>query len=111
MWGSGADYLIFDDVIWDELEDLEYPSNKNFSLKLVLSMTVSRDKHLPHPNVHSQVGIDSETAVTIDVKQPAIVLITEGQAEGSLTAEPTNAIQEARADQWNKRAIVYRMGD
>jgi hypothetical protein len=56
------------------------------------------------------VGIDSETVVTINVKQPAIVLITEGQAEGSLTAEPTDAIQTARADYWSKRAIIYRMG-
>jgi tRNA uridine 5-carbamoylmethylation protein Kti12 len=30
MWNSAADYLIFDDVIWDEFEDLGYPSKKSF---------------------------------------------------------------------------------
>ena len=54
--------------------------------------------------MYSPVGIDSETAVNIDVKQPAMVLITEDQAEGSLTDESSDAIQAARA-------IVYRMGN
>ena len=48
-----------------------------------------------------------ETTVTVNVKQPVVVLITQGQAEGFLTAQATDGIQTTRADYWSKRAIIY----
>ncbi|CAF3861776.1 unnamed protein product [Rotaria magnacalcarata] len=58
---------------------------------------------------NGSVGVDLETVVTINVKQPAIVLITEGQAEGSLTAKPIDYIQAAGARFCSEQVIIYRM--
>jgi hypothetical protein len=57
--------------------------------------------------VYSYEGIGSEIAVTINVNQSAIVLITEDRMEGSFTAEPTDIIQAACAQYWSKQAIIY----
>ena len=44
MWNNAADYLIFDYVIWDEFEDLGYPSKESFFTQ-VGSVNVCKPEH------------------------------------------------------------------
>lgn len=47
--------------------------------------------------------------IEINVKQPSIVLIDQGTAEGSLTIPPRDFDDKQEAKFWKARSIIYRM--
>ncbi|CAF4166494.1 unnamed protein product, partial [Rotaria sp. Silwood2] len=93
-WHKKARYLVFDDIPWDEWENLNFPSKKD--MLTANGKVAVTDKY--------------ERTVKIDVKVPSIVLLNPGD-DGSLSKEPVTRQQIADADYWSRRAVVYRMGE
>ncbi|CAF1056799.1 unnamed protein product [Adineta steineri] len=89
------DYLIFDDIDWDRFNELCFPLRKD--LLKQNGLTITSDKH--------------ESTTEINVKQPAIVLLNLGRAEGALGCQSITYEEQCEATYWQRQAIIYRMSE
>ncbi|CAF1437120.1 unnamed protein product [Adineta steineri] len=93
-WKNSAHYLIFDDIPWDQFEQLGFPSKKG--LLTQNGLTMATDKYRP--------------STKINIRQPAIVLLNDEDA-GSLIAQPPLTVEQQQTfNYWQHRAIIYHMG-
>ncbi|CAF1311227.1 unnamed protein product [Rotaria sordida] len=93
-WSDYARYSVFDEIPWDDFDKLNFPNKKG--LLLQKGRLKATDKY--------------RGTTTINVTQPAIVLLHEYTDVGSLATRPTTIPGCAEANFWNKRALIYRMG-
>ena len=110
-WNDYARYSVYDDVPWDDFEKWNYPFMKSLLTqngKLNVSQHPSVVVHLRF-SLSSKVTDKYRTSMTINVRQPAIVLMNPENA-GSLLAQPTTVAAQQLAAYWRKRATVYVMG-
>ncbi|CAF5001755.1 unnamed protein product, partial [Rotaria sp. Silwood1] len=93
-WNDSASYLIFDDIPWDQFEELGFPFKKYLLTQNGITIATDTNTEI----------------IEIDVAQPAIVLLEPGQSEGALGRQPLTYEDECEATFWQQRAIIYRMG-
>ncbi|CAF4786174.1 unnamed protein product [Rotaria sp. Silwood1] len=93
-WDDSASYLIFDDIPWDQFEELGFPVKKSLFTQNGITFTTDTDGEIAE----------------IYVAQPAIILLEPGQAEGALGRQPVTFDEQSEAAFWEERATIYRMG-
>lgn len=91
-----ADYTIYENVPWDDFETDGYPDKKQL---------LTQSGPLQTVNSHG-------APVTIDINQPAIVLLNPDDDIGSLRNTPSTNDTDAAPDPfWSDHAYIYRMTD
>ncbi|CAF1474535.1 unnamed protein product [Adineta steineri] len=91
-----AHYTIYDNIPWDEFENIGYPDKKHLFLQ--------------GGRIHTINNRNKPT--TVEVYQPAIVLLNPGN-QGSLEDIPSTnePIDQDNDNFWNQHACIYRMKD